>query len=105
MDLLSQDLEVAAGEAYKAVEAMARSHRLSAWKSSARPSSEPGLGKTATDLEMLWASSQLYRHDQSQAGAARKVLGTRPELDYGRCCWAAAEILEAYCLGKQTGAF
>ncbi len=54
-------------------------------------------GLTGDVLVTLWASCQFYRNDQGQVGFAQGLLvdvGVH-RLDYGMCCWKAAEVLEA----------
>jgi hypothetical protein len=55
--------------------------------------------------DSIGASSQFYRHDQGQTGPAQAILAALnlQPMDYGRCCWEAAEILEAYTAGKANG--
>lgn len=100
MDLVSQDLGISAGAAYRAVELLAGSQLLREWQSLGRKLESAGLGKTSDDLETLYVSMQQYRHESRIR--PDKVEG-RALLDYRGCCREAAEVLEAYCEGVRAG--
>jgi hypothetical protein len=104
-DLLLRGQEAAAAEAYMVVEGLCRGHRQRDWVRFGRRLEAAGNGKTTADLRWLWASCQLYRHHQTQTDRARAVLREldRPAGDYARCCWEAAEVVEAYLAGVAQG--
>jgi hypothetical protein len=106
MALLSEGLSAAAAAAYIAVERLVVPQQLLDWGDFGERLGHAGSSKTADDLTQLWASFQFFRHDPARTKKARERLAEidRGALDYGRCCWLAAEVLEDYVDAKDRGA-
>ena len=106
MTLLSGAFPAAGAAAYIAVERLVVAQALTDWREFGERLEHAGSTKTADDLLQLWASFQFFRHDPAKTKKAKKrltVIG-RDALDYGRCCWLAAEVFEDYVDAKARGA-
>jgi phage gp37-like protein len=105
LTLVSESQEAAASDSYRAVEGLVATVAAGDWRRLGDNLTRVGYAISGDDLIQLWASFQFYRHDRSMTKKAQTRLNEigRDKLDYGRCCWLAADIVECFASARARG--